>query len=111
MSLKEYNVGGDDLPLGDMQECDWVVYWYELGGYDGRGLIAWKKGDKYDYEHIGHCSCYGPMADVEGDYASLTAEQLVAELKPISKEDFDYKYAKLVYDKVMKLTRKERNSK
>ena len=108
-SLKVYNLGGDDLDVENrLAECDWVVYLYHCGGYDGKGIIAWKKDGKYDYQHISHCSCYGPMDDVEEGYASLSAEQLVGELKPISKTDFDYEHSLAVYNKVMELTREDR---
>lgn len=106
--MKEYNIGHDDLDFSEvLADADWVVYWYESGDYDGSGTVAWKMGDKYETEGLGHCSCYGPTDDVKG-YASMTLEQLLKELRPISKDDYNYVHAKRVYDKVMRLTRETR---
>ena len=106
--MQEYDVGPDELPFSNrIETADWVVYWYESGSYDGRGTAAWKIGDKYDMENLGHCSCYGPLDDV-GDHATMSLEQLLEELRPISKGDFNYEHAKAVYDKVMRLTREIR---
>lgn len=41
-------------------DCDWAVYWYESGSYDGDGeLVAFKNGMIFT-KSLGHCSCYGP---------------------------------------------------
>jgi len=107
--MKIYNMGSDDVDFGGrLKGADWVVYWYANGGYDGNGTVAWKQGDKYDTENLGHCSCYGPADDVEGSGASMTLEALLEELRPISKTDYNYEYAKKVYNKVMRLTQETR---
>ena len=41
------------------------IYSYEHGGYEGSGFAAWKKGRKYFYHQLGHCSCNGPTDQIE----------------------------------------------
>jgi hypothetical protein len=64
--MKIYQVGPDvpyDLPGEDDQRFEWVVFWYEDGGYDGSGeAVGLCKDDGLLYiKDLGHCSCYGPM--------------------------------------------------
>ena len=106
--MDQYNVGPDYLDFAsELSTADWVVYWYADGGYDGRGTVVWKQGDKYETANLGHCSCHGPMDDVyEG--ASMTLDQVLEEIKPISKTDYNYDAAEAIYQKVMRLTREIR---
>jgi hypothetical protein len=48
-------------------------YWYASGSYEGNGEILMKKGDSYSVHSMGHCSCYGPVEDIEftAQYSSL----------------------------------------
>jgi hypothetical protein len=106
--MKEYNLGPDELYLGDDADegipddnVEWVVYFYEYGCYDGSGVAVWKVGDKFGMQCLGHCSCYGPMNDARK--ATMSLEELLEELKPISETDYNYECAKKVYDKVISL--------
>jgi hypothetical protein len=104
----EYSVGPDDLDFSDrLANADWVVYHYTDSGYDGRGTVVWKIGDKYDTESLGHCSCHGPMDDI-GDGACMTLTQVLEEIRPISKTDYNYEAGEALYQKVMRLTREIR---
>lgn len=72
-----------------------VVHDYEAGCYDGSGNAISKNADgKWDYNCLGHCSCYGPTDSFEsgGQYASLddllnnSSADLQKELAPLVKE-------------------------
>jgi hypothetical protein len=104
----EYSVGPDDLSIGDrFKDADWVVYWYQDGGYDGRGTLVWKQGDKYETTNLGHCSCYGPLDSLDA-CACCTLTQVLEEIRPISKTDYNYDAGEALYQKVMRLTREHR---
>lgn len=63
-----------DYELKDVKKlnADWFVYYYETGCYDGSGFAIWKKDGKYLYADLGHCSCYGPVEDLNSiPYDSL----------------------------------------
>lgn len=45
-------------------ELDEIWYWYAEGYYEGSGMILMKKGELYDVFNMGHCSCYGPLNNV-----------------------------------------------
>lgn len=42
-----------------------VVYWYGQGCYEGSGEMLFKVGDLWGYHNMGHCSCYGPVEQLE----------------------------------------------
>jgi hypothetical protein len=61
---KEY-----DCPNIQKLGCKWFVYYYQSGDYEGSGFAVWKKGRKFFYSDLGHCSCYGPTEKLESiDY-------------------------------------------
>lgn len=67
--------------LRDLEEVgfDFLVYDYENGGYEGNGFAAWKKGDDWFYHELGHCSCNGPMDNVQSSAKiPVTVEQVIA---------------------------------
>lgn len=41
-----------------------IWYWYQGGGWDGRGYMILLPGDEYSTESLSHCSCYGPTSDL-----------------------------------------------
>jgi len=43
-----------------------VWYWYQTGSYDGQGGMVLRKDGKWYFHDLGHCSCYGPMEELEG---------------------------------------------
>lgn len=62
--MKIYQVGPDcPYDLQDDDRFEWVVHWYEDGGYDGSGdAVGLNKEDGLLYiKNLGHCSCYGPL--------------------------------------------------
>lgn len=81
--MKIYNVGPDelyDLPGEDDQKWEWLVFWYEDGGYDGSGeAVALCKEDNLLYiKNLSHCSCYGPMDGGMGSGDKVTIEDFVS---------------------------------
>lgn len=79
MRTKIYMIdGSDELNKYDMKDieklnAEWLVYWYEVGSYEGSGFSIWKNGDTYYYHDMGHCSCYGPTSEMDntGGYKRL----------------------------------------
>lgn len=63
--MKIYNIGPDGLSDYDLNELDleleWLVVFYENGGYDGGGEAVGYANGKLHFQDLGHCSCYGPM--------------------------------------------------
>jgi len=102
-----HKVGPDELSDYDwdgINNVEWAVYAYEIGSWEGSGIMFYKlKDGNYGVENLGHCSCYGPL-----DAATLTGtpdwrEILEKEVKPVSKDDYDYHLAQAVYDKVLEI--------
>lgn len=54
----------DEEPYIGKVKADVFLYWYENGGYDGTGFALWRNDGKWAYQHLGHCSCYGPLEDI-----------------------------------------------
>ncbi len=87
---KIISVGRDELSEWDLKEVeklefDLMVYGYENGGYDGSGFAAFKKGDKWFYQELGHCSCNGPLENV-----SMSANMVVSLDQVISLAEGNY---------------------
>ncbi len=49
----------DKLPFADI-----FVYNYKNNGYDGSGFAVWEQDGKFGYTYLGHCSCNGPLDDL-----------------------------------------------
>lgn len=77
--------------------ANWVVYHYNNYGYDGDGFIVWRNGNKYGYTRISHCSCYGPVDDLNSIMYSKT------EIDKIAKNDGENGIAVMGYIKLKKL--------
>jgi len=77
-SLSIYKVrGSDDLDGREISkivgDSDWFVYFYQRGDYNGDGFAVWKKNGKYLYSELGHCSCNGPLDDLDSiEYDSIS---------------------------------------
>lgn len=86
-----YNVGQDvpyDLPDQD-ERFEWLVYWYEDGGYDGNGeCVGYNKEDGMLYtKNLGHCSCYGPFDGWGTDCTKVTPEEFFRDKDSIFDPD------------------------
>lgn len=43
---------------------DVFVYNYKDQGYEGSGFALWREGKKFGYMNLSHCSCNGPLDDL-----------------------------------------------
>jgi hypothetical protein len=50
---------------------DEIWYYYAYGSYEGNGMMLMKKGNLYDAHNMGHCSCYGPLENINFSGKSL----------------------------------------
>ena len=49
--MKEYQVGPDEIYMDEnspLKNTEWIVYWYEMGSYDGNGIGVAKYKDGYE---------------------------------------------------------------
>ena len=109
--MKFYKVRGCDS-LGDydiervkkqLPEIEWFVYNYRDFGYDGSGMALWKKGEQYGYTYMGHCSCNGPLEDLDSIYYSWEEISRLAN----NDKNWDWtEYGKDVFKKAEKLRTK-----
>lgn len=91
--MKVYKVRGCDA-LSDYDfnglkkiDPDLFVYSYEYGSYEGSGFAVWRKDGKYGYAYLGHCSCNGPLEDVNSIYYSLKdMKKIVANANSYEKD-------------------------
>lgn len=79
-------------------DFDLFVYDYSEGGYDGSGFAAWRKGKKYFYHELGHCSCDGPTDQIE---QSAKVGISLTGLREIAKKSYG-EYAKAVLAEIEK---------
>lgn len=98
---KIISVGRDELSEYDFERLeklgfDLMVYGYEDGGYDGSGFAAFKKGDQWFYQELGHCSCYGPLENVETSANMLVSLDQVIALAENSYSDVSKEVARYI---------------
>ena len=83
--------------------ADFFIYNYNNGGYDGTGIAIWRENKKYGYAYLGHCSCNGPVEDLNSIMYTLT------QLRKLSKSgEYEWEYAPLVMEKLNTLLVKEK---
>ena len=71
-----YQVGPDGLPECDWRDIGgpyvWLVYWYEMGFYEGDGLACALRPDgQVDIGSLSHCTCFGPAEHWPGEIISV----------------------------------------
>ena len=107
--MKIYNVGPDELTDYGLKYMDgaykWLVYWYEIGGYDGSGeAVALREDGMLVVKNLGHCSCYGPMEDWATGSSVVSRDEYLRK-----KEDIhDLTVMEAVDEKVRKLLARKR---
>jgi len=106
--MKLYSVGTDVLEEYEIErlegKIDWAVYAYEIGSYDGSGIMFYKNTEgTFGVHSMGHCSCYGPVDDIVFSGTDDWREVLEKEVKPVNPKDYDAHLAQAVYDKVLEL--------
>lgn len=86
VALGENLHGTEDYYLADLLklEADLIVYSYASGCYSGDGFAVWKKGRKWFYTSLGHCSCNGPFDNLT---TSKEAGFTLAEVKSVATEN------------------------
>lgn len=101
-----FQVGPDQLSEWDLKEVqddgrfEWLVYWYEDGGYDGSGeAVALGKDGLLYIKNLGHCSCYGPMDGWATDCDKTTAQEFFKKKESI----FELEVKDEIYKKVREL--------
>lgn len=76
------------------------IYNYEYESWEGSGFALWKKGNKFGYSYMGHCSCYGPLEDLKSIMYSF------AQIKKLAKADnYEWKYAGPVIERMEAILR------
>lgn len=71
-----------DWDLRKVEElgAEYFVYNYQSGSYDGTGWAIWKiDDDKFGYTYLGHCSCNGPVEDLNSIPYSLSEIKEIAD--------------------------------
>lgn len=61
-------------------------YWYGEGDYEGTGYILMLKDNKYYVHDMGHCSCYGPLEDINFSRGYDSFDEIEANC---SKEEYE----------------------
>lgn len=92
IGLKE-KLGEYDIREINKLDFNWFVYSYEYDSYEGSGFAIWRKVDKYYYDYLGHCSCYGATENIlKAAYSPVTFEQLkdIAERNQYGNECIEY---------------------
>jgi hypothetical protein len=100
--VKIYQIGPDvPYDLSEDERFEWIVHYYEDGGYDGSGeAVGLCKDDGLLYvKNLGHCSCYGPMDGGMESGDKYTVEQFLSDKDDI----MFYDPGKEMKDKVKEL--------
>lgn len=82
-------------------DFNWFVYFYEYGSCEGSGFAIWRKYDKYYYDYLGDCSCYGPTENISiADNGEFTFEQVkeIAEKDEYGKECIEFIIEEKMYE-------------
>jgi len=62
-----------------------IWYWYKSGSWEGMGQMILKDANGYYLWDLGHCSCYGPLDDIEEGLSN--PYKTLEELKAACSED------------------------
>ena len=75
--------------LRQVNELDsrFFIYNYKNHGYEGSGFAVWDMPDnKYGYTYLGHCSCNGPVEDLNSIPYTLHQLEQIAMKNEYAKE-------------------------
>ncbi|MHA1368097.1 MAG: hypothetical protein ACTSRA_00090 [Promethearchaeota archaeon] len=87
----------DDFEDDDIESivrfgADMAIYHYECYPYEGSGYLLMKKGLVWFLLDLYHCSCYGPMDDIENksvryetieELKDKASDELLDDIKPL----------------------------
>lgn len=79
-SIWEDELGEWELNKLKAFEFDLGVYAYKNYGYEGSGFAVFKKGEQWFYQELGHCSCNGPLDNVDTSANMLVSLEQVIQL-------------------------------
>jgi hypothetical protein len=95
--MKIYKVKGCDKlnewdfeNLKNLPKADVFIYNYDNHGYEGSGFALWREGKKFGYTYISHCSCNGPLEDLNS--ILYTWPQIKKLAKKVNSKDFMESY-------------------
>ena len=112
--IKIHSVGPDALNEDNIpSHIDLAVYYYEVGSWEGDGNCVFHDATtgKWGYRGLGHCSCYGPLEELEqADFCgAMTWRELLKLVKDGSTGlgrhpgDYEYDQWKAIQDKLKEL--------
>lgn len=95
-NLSEYDFCGSfNEPYIGKIVADVFIYSYNNYGYEGSGIAVWRYNNKWSYQYLGHCSCYGALEDIKtSDKAKFSLKQIKEIL--LSKDNENNKDCKIV---------------
>ena len=77
ISIGQLEFSEDEIEKVSKLDFSIFIYSYQYESYSGSGFAAWKKGAKYFYHELGHCSCNGPLDHMgESSKVAITFRQL-----------------------------------
>jgi hypothetical protein len=106
--MKIYKVKGcDKINEWDLERLknkpfDVFIYNYKSGSWDGDGFALWREGKKFGYAYLGHCSCNGPLEDLNSILYTFPQIKKLAQ-KASSKdftESYEWRYAPRVVERM-----------
>jgi uncharacterized membrane-anchored protein len=80
----------DDYELNILAETygiDECWYWYATAPYEGSGYILMRRGNQWDFDDLGHCSCYGPMENVHFTSQGNTINEMLDSITKEAQQD------------------------
>ena len=112
--IRIHSVGPDALSEDDIPpHINPAVYYYEVRGYEGNGNFVFHDANtgKWGCKSLGHCSCYGPLEELEeADFrGTMTWRELFKLVKDDSTGlgrhpgDYEYDQWKAIQDKLKEL--------
>lgn len=75
--FSEYDV--KDLTAARVEKC---VYWYTTGSYEGSGRALLYRGGAWYHKSLAHCSCYGPLEDLDFSHPILSLSAWLEQSTP-----------------------------
>lgn len=71
-TFSEYDI--KHLTAAGVEKC---VYWYITGSYEGSGHALLYREGAWHHKDLGHCSCYGPLDDLDFNHPILSLSEWI----------------------------------
>ena len=93
----------DELTQHELEKAqnhrgEYFVYNYKNMGYEGSGFALWSDDGKFGYTYLGHCSCNGPLEDMNSILYTMEDIEKLANAK-----NYQWDYAEPVIEKMKEL--------